>query len=172
MTEEDTVLYDIDDYMNALETDLIDIEENEDKEPKNKHYYLGSCILNGGVDYVALNYPYYMMGIRIPLSIFYKYRYTDLKMYLEMCLYSEGMQSNLEIMQLVYVHYPGLQWPVLSVLLKTHWLRLVQRTWKRVYKQKLATMKNPKYIMNRYIGKTYRLPGLRGMLSCVKIQGK
>jgi len=58
-----------------------------------------------------------------------------------------------------------------NVVLKTHWLRLVQRTWKRVFierKQFINNCKKPGSILYRQIHRQWnnnpRFPGLNGML--------
>ena len=52
-------------------------------------------------------------------------------------------------------------------ILKTFWLKIIQRNWKRVYKQKIALSKSIPYLRLREIGfeKTIYIPGIRGMLS-------
>ena len=57
-------------------------------------------------------------------------------------------------------------------ILKTHWLRLIQRTWKKIFQQRLnvtKVRKNPRNIRYREINGKWsqccRLPTLQGMLS-------
>jgi hypothetical protein len=57
-----------------------------------------------------------------------------------------------------------------NVVLKTHWLRLVQRTWKRIFskrKQFINNCKNPSSILYRQTHRQWKnnkhLPGLTGM---------
>jgi hypothetical protein len=60
-----------------------------------------------------------------------------------------------------------------SVVLKTYWLRLIQRRWKNVYKKRMDILENQKKISSlrqrELTGKfhhSYRnLPGLKGVLS-------
>jgi hypothetical protein len=56
------------------------------------------------------------------------------------------------------------------VIIKTIWLRLIQRTWKKVYKQRIEIYKqkmNPTNIYKTQVGiyKNLLLPGLKGMLA-------
>lgn len=54
-------------------------------------------------------------------------------------------------------------------ILKTFWIRIIQKTWKNVYKKRLNIIKqwktNPLLLLERDLGKrNFILPGLRGML--------
>jgi len=63
-----------------------------------------------------------------------------------------------------YIMLPTLE---TVAILKTFWLRIIQRAWKKVFKQRLALLKNPRTILNRElyaISLTSLLPGIRGML--------
>jgi len=58
-----------------------------------------------------------------------------------------------------------------NVVLKTHWLRLVQRTWKRVFKERkqfIGYCKNPRSILHRQTHGQWennrKFPGVKGML--------
>ena len=54
-------------------------------------------------------------------------------------------------------------------ILKTFWIRLIQRTWKRVFQERhqiIRMRSNPRYILNRQLGKRSRgITSLRGMLN-------
>lgn len=56
-------------------------------------------------------------------------------------------------------------------ILKTFWLRIVQRTWKRVYKQRMAMlctvpmMRLREITSGRFVYEKIHIPGLRGMLN-------
>lgn len=57
-----------------------------------------------------------------------------------------------------------------NVVLKTHWLRLVQRTWKNVMRKRKACLQewsNPTFLKQREVQciNTQTLPGLRGMMA-------
>ena len=53
-------------------------------------------------------------------------------------------------------------------ILKTFWIRIIQRAWKRVYQERHQIIRmrcNPRYILNRQLGKRSRgITSLRGML--------
>ena len=58
-------------------------------------------------------------------------------------------------------------------IVKTFWLRIIQRTWKKIYKERIKLMKqlmNPSKIYTREIGKhVISLPGIKGMLKRLKV---
>ena len=75
---------------------------------------------------------------------------------------------EMEIMQLNVAN------DVLEVILKTHWLKLVQRKWKKTYADRMEWHKNPLkigYLDNRSIqGKGIQCPfQLRGMLAHLNV---
>uniref|UniRef100_A0A6C0E2X4 Uncharacterized protein n=1 Tax=viral metagenome TaxID=1070528 RepID=A0A6C0E2X4_9ZZZZ len=52
------------------------------------------------------------------------------------------------------------------VIKKTFWLRLVQRSWKRIYRIRMSTIKSLEFITNYQLqwGYSSKLPNIRGML--------
>ena len=54
-------------------------------------------------------------------------------------------------------------------ILKTFWIRLIQRAWKRVFQERHVVIRmrsNPRYILNRQLGRRSRgITSLRGMLN-------
>jgi hypothetical protein len=71
------------------------------------------------------------------------------------------------IVECVYLPSPGGE---CVAILKTFWLRIVQRTWKRVYKQRMAMlcsvpmMRLREIRSGRFVYEKIHIPGLRGML--------
>jgi hypothetical protein len=56
-----------------------------------------------------------------------------------------------------------------NVTIKTFWLKLVQRAWKRVFRERqqiITQNKNPRLVQNRTLGNTSqpKLPSIRGLL--------
>jgi hypothetical protein len=56
-----------------------------------------------------------------------------------------------------------------NVTIKTFWLKLVQRSWKRVFKERqqvISQNKNPLHIQGRSLGNAShpKLPSIRGLL--------
>ena len=50
-------------------------------------------------------------------------------------------------------------------IIKTFWLKIVQRTWKKIYAKRMNIIKNPTNIFYRQMNGPMRLPTLRGMLA-------
>jgi len=72
------------------------------------------------------------------------------------------------IVECVYLPSPGGE---CVAILKTFWLKIVQRTWKRVYKQRMAMlcsvpmMRLREITSGRFVYEKIHIPGLRGMLN-------
>jgi len=71
------------------------------------------------------------------------------------------------IVECVYLPSPGGE---CVAILKTFWLRIIQRTWKRVYKQRMAMLCSVPMMRLReirsggFVYEKIHIPGLRGML--------
>ena len=75
------------------------------------------------------------------------------------------------------IYLPG-PWSECIAILKTFWLKIIQRTWKRVYKERMALLCSVPMMRIREIRGTnannnccfryekIHIPGLRGMLAC------
>jgi len=134
-----------------------------DSKKENHRYYLGfvahtrsgRLLLNTAIQSKTfLKYPVnHVLHYLKEYSIFYPLNENDLSM--------EIMQLNLE---------PHSHWQ--NVLIKTFWLRIIQRTWKRVFRErKTAHMNRGKLANLRQLELTGKhslgirvLPGLYGML--------
>ena len=158
-----------DDY--SLDTQDIDICEQicheesfhfyEDK--TDKQYYIGTCCRPPS----SLEDPYLIMSSSISPATFYRHKFNDVIHYLWLYSVIRTTQSRFEIMQLDILPN-GLY----NVILKTFWLRIVQRTWKRIYQErkeiwrKRMTMVSLRHreIRGRYPSHIHSLPGLLGMI--------
>jgi hypothetical protein len=139
--------------MNSFEEDdeiFKDLENDElleEIERFNDKYYIG--ISNEGL----------LLDLCITPKIFYKYSYDD---------FSKCFDSSIEIMKLNTVD------DVYNVILKTHWIRLIQRVWRKIFTEHLRkrmSIQCQKYFEcnGRYL-KDARIPTIRGMLYFVKAQ--
>jgi hypothetical protein len=54
---------------------------------------------------------------------------------------------------------------VYVAIIKTFWLKIVQRTWKKIYAKRLRMIKNPTNLFYRQMHGPTRFPTLRGMLA-------
>lgn len=155
--------YDMFEEQNLIEESArIYLEDQEfvDSEKENKKYYIGSAVLLRRR---------YVMNTAITPETFFKYSYPGILYYLYESSLFYFVRNRLEIMQL-YIH------PVTTeyiVVLKTFWLSIIQRTWRRVLKERAAILKlrghpnNLKYreVYGRNKPNLNVLPSLYGMLS-------
>lgn len=133
----------------------------EINEQHNGTYHLG-------IGFICLQQKL-LMENTISLTTFYKYPEAKITKYL---FYHSTCYINwprLEIMKMDFHHQGGFLY--YSCIFKTFYLRLVQRRWKKIFKEKQAILSNTKkvynYLTQRQCGeqKTLKLPGLRGMLA-------
>ena len=116
--------------------------------------------------YVSTSGPIGLLGPKIYDGLF-DYDNDDIMEYLveNSITYSDATPVSPEIMQ---VHTDDSY--AYHVVLKTHWLRLVQRCWKKIINNRRRIIQNPAYVRSRELrgNNEANLPGLRGMLSCMK----
>jgi hypothetical protein len=112
-----------------------------------------------------------ILSIRVHLKTFYKYTQDMLVPYMyyssEIPMHERRISVRTHVLQVVI-----LEDDTFTVVVKTHWIRIIQRTWRRVFKQRSLYVLCLKKIAGRYSPLQDRLkrglgqyPGLRGMLS-------
>jgi hypothetical protein len=150
-------------YINAPsddEEELLQLqEEMEEESCEDGRYYLGS--------YKHITaYQQLLMMTRISLRTFHAGNYNSLQNYIFWFSGSFIPDPRLHIIQ---VH---LQDGCTTAVLKTFWIRLIQRTWRRIMKERREYMERKKREILAFIGKrelgikdTY--PEWRGMLARV-----
>jgi hypothetical protein len=135
----------------------------------DKQYYLGTCCRPHRSDQTIQSLSeYWMMSSSISPGTFYRYKLVDTLHYLWLYSIVRTSRSQFEIMQLHIDPENG----VYKVVLKTFWLRIVQRTWKRIFRErkeiwrKRMTMGSLRHreIRGRYPTHINSLPGLLGMI--------
>jgi hypothetical protein len=152
-------LYDIHLYEEEIFEEIADYEDSLPYTECNDNQYCIGSYTN--IDNQLI------LSIRIQLSTFYKYTQEYLIPYM---FYSSEIPINItlssartQIMQIKI-----LEDDTFTVILKTHWIRIIQRTWKRIFKQrKLYVLCLKKLSMNSSIRQKIenkQYPGLRGML--------
>ena len=152
-------LYDIQTYEEDIFDEIADYEDSLPYMECNDNQY---CICS----YSTIDNQL-ILSMRIQLYTFYKYTQEYLIPYM---FYSSEIPINItlssartQIMQIKI-----LEDDTYSVILKTHWIRIIQRTWKRIFKQRsLYVLCLKKLSMNSSIRENIRkkeYPGLRGML--------
>ena len=138
-------------------------EEFLNSEKVDNHYYIGINKVSDDKQYIL-----YANAITIPT--FFQYNINHVSEYLQE--YSIIMcNSNIDIMKLsILDDY------TYSVILKTYWLRIIQRHWKKIYSQQLAAIKKRRQLHARmyfekhgkYPDNSYIIPSIRGMLVSYK----
>jgi hypothetical protein len=104
-----------------------------------------------------------------PISVFYKH---DSKKVLKYLIKNSTTYPNwrkLEIIKMDFSPIPR-PWFCFTCVFKTFWIRIIQRTWKKIYKQRQEILRNPgivNFVIQRQLHckKTLFLPGLKGMLA-------
>jgi hypothetical protein len=164
----DTLSEDSDDEIS--EYDVSDDEEideiyNEDldfinKDKKDKKYYIGICALT--LEHIIL------LINSVSAKIYFKHKHDAILKYLIEYSISYIANPKIHIMQLD-IDPIGLFY---KVVIKTHWIRLIQRTWRNVLKErkrviqirtKVSSIMNYRIYGKHPPGSTY-YPTLRGML--------
>jgi hypothetical protein len=119
----------------------------EEIERFNDKYYIGTCINEG-----------LLLDLCITPKIFYKYSYDA---------FSRSFDSPIEIMKL------QINGDVYNIILKTHWIRLIQRVWKNIFIKHLK--KRMSIQCQKYFECNGRYPKdavitIHGMLYLIKTQ--
>jgi hypothetical protein len=163
------------DTYSDLESNIIDeIAEEEDlfveDEKRDGQYYLGHYFVSDLEEDAV--FPLFLL-VAIQSSTFLKYPYHFIEKYMD--LYIPVPQKQIEIMK-VHIRYDK-QYRLVNVVLKTHWIRLIQRHWKKTYAQKkrvLIARMSPYSQMyysftGRYTVGYNHIPSLRGMMNMYSI---
>lgn len=131
-----------------------------DSEKQHGKYYIGLSKHMKSRHILLLN--------TISAKTFYKYSYIHVLKYLYYYSLVRLYQPNVEIMKL-YILNDGTH----SVVLKTHWIRLIQRHWRKALQMRKQIMKKQMLISSLYHREIYgrfpnginTLPMLTGLMS-------
>ena len=178
-SDTDAILINDDEYDYIYDED----EEHVLSDKIHNKYYIGKCYKLWSDFHKIENDDYIYHAISVSPNIFFKYSYTDIINYLNIfssfnCynyyqnIFNRKTINNTEIMQTVIIEHNNL--PFYTVILKTHWLRLIQRHWKNIYKKQkyiINQQRKPANIRFReihgfYPKKISYIPGLKGLLNC------
>lgn len=156
--------------LDTYEEDVIqEITEEEEafigSEKQNGALYLGHYFVSP--DAHDAKYPL-MMLFAIQPATFLKYSFYYVEKYMEQYLDSP---RRLELMKTT-IRTDG-QYRITNVVLKTHWISLIQRHWKSVYSQRkyivhkrMLPSNQIEYLLTgRYSSELASLPSLKGMLA-------
>ena len=157
-------------YDEIFDFDYIDEDEDEDIGERliDNQYYIGLPVLERRNVYFDEDYLLFASSVKI--NTFYKFPYQDIVKYLNSyrCIGPYKMIQP-EVMKMKFVKSEH-NWPVYTVIVKTFWIKLIQRTWKKRYHEYQNNLKKnmPKIMHDREMGK--RIPQLTivGMLSYLK----
>ena len=124
------------------------------KYKQNKKYYIGLAAI---VDSI------YLLAHTVTPKSLFKYTYNNILAYLYNYSIIPIKSPKIDIFQLYIIDN------CYSVVIKTHWIRLIQRHWKKVYKTRTDTLRKralsgnyyPQSVFNKY----NQLHGLHGMMS-------
>lgn len=131
-----------------------------DSEKQNSQYYIGLSKHMKSRHILLLN--------AISANSFYKYSYIHVLKYLYYYSLVRLYQPNVEIMKL-YILNDG----IYSVVLKTHWIRLIQRHWRKALQMRKQIMKKQMLVSSLYHREIYgrfptgfnKLPILNGLMN-------
>lgn len=161
----DSIIIEFDQYSDDEEDEytIDEIYRDEqnflDSEKQNGHYYIGL--------YKNMKYQNNLLNA-ISAKTFYKYSFIHVLKYLYYYSLVRLYQPNVEIMKL-YILNDG----TYSVVLKTHWIRLIQRHWRKALLLRKQIMKKQMYVSSLYHREIYgrfpnglnKLPMLSGLMN-------
>ena len=112
---------------------LSDDYQHSFEEKQDKHYYLGSCWKQEDK---------WIMTNSVSARVFYRHSFQDIIHYLWLFSLVRMSSPHLQILQL-HISEDG----TYNVIIKTFWLRIVQRTWKRIYRERQEIWKKRRNII-------------------------
>ena len=129
-------------------------------------YYIGLSHV-----YTYNNTQQLLLSASVSAPIFFKYSYDNINDYLYYYGLTRITNHQVQILQVDIIQEDGFE--IVTVVDKTHWLRLVQRHWKKIYKQRKKIVQQrilPENLFYNEVHGNYPisisyLPSLYGMLS-------
>ena len=149
---------------NSIYDEIFDNDsEFLDSEKEDGNYYLGNISIEDDNHMILSN------SVSVPT--FYDHPAETIQGYLYNYGVLERATHNVDIIQLTIT--PD---DMYTCVLKTHWLRLVQRHWRKVYANKIQTIRQRMNLKSIRYFETYGkypdhcmiLPKMTGMLACYK----
>lgn len=166
-------MYDvIDPYEDEIFDNILEYESNFRDYDEDPDYYYNHNSYYIGIYSLDKEFNNLLLASTITSNTFLKYKYEECVIYLNsFSIFEQKSVNKLEIMQLnISTDDPCLY----NIVLKTFWLRLIQRNWKRILRERKEILK-PKnlfnYLNKRQLGiKFAPIPSLYGMLHHLKNQ--
>ena len=134
-------------------------EDFLDSEKEDKHYYIGNS-------WVSQDKLYILYANAVTPTTFFRFDINHVKSYLhDYSIFATN--SNIDIMKLFI-----LDDHTYTVVIKTYWLKIIQRHWKKIYSQRKYCISRRRQIKTMmYVERNgmypydcYSMPGLQGML--------
>jgi len=147
-----------------LYDDILDEEDFKYEERQNGNYYIG-------LPYYDKVFEELLLASSVRSDTFFSHSIENVTHYLKNYSVVRTDQRDVpEIMQLTI--HPTTE--AYNIVLKTHWIRLVQRTWKNVMQKRKTVLRQwyqPSFLhqRERQVRNREVLPGLRGMMSYLKV---
>jgi hypothetical protein len=105
---------------------------------------------------------------RIPKDLFFAVDGERLRRHMLRFSINTNMRRTLEICEYAFEPIEGTPYFYYSVVLKTFWLRLIQRTWRRVIRERRGLVESgrmaARLASRERDGRRLRVPGLAGMM--------
>lgn len=122
-----------------------------------------------GISSYDKKYRVNLLAARISSKTFFQYSTKDVMNFLvnySVIRSNESCKHSPEIMQLHIDEHDAY-----TVILKTHWIRLVQRKWRNVLQQRTQMLRNPQFVRSRELvgNHSTKVPGLYGMLNKLRL---
>ena len=145
-------------YMTDEEYESVYNYDNHSEEDRiDGKLYIGS--------YLPMSH-FFLFQLSVSVEAFYHFPYITIQQYLSTPIQDIVVYEPIEIMKL------EIDDDSYKVILKTHWIRIIQRNWKRVYKERCKVIQLRKSIVcqhqfeitGKYLYKAQYLPSLQGML--------
>ena len=150
----------IETYEDIYEHDVLfrELDNHTDDYYINNHYYIG-------LSFYDKHYDNLLLASTVHNKTLFKYNYDSIIDYLNN--YSVLYQDYVAQPEIMMLHIDNDL--IYNVTIKTFWIKIIQRTWKRILKERKNIINQNgsflKYIKNNELGiKQISLPTLRGML--------
>lgn len=162
-----------DDSYDSDEVDVIDNIYIEDEEYWERPIEKENLVLGLSTRYYHNNKYDYILLNKVSSKTFFKYLYEDIQSFLRFYSIIRPRQVEVDIIKINFIkdNEGNITY---QCVLKTHYIRLIQRNWRRVMNEREIIWKrrmNPKYLFERQIYGKWNspeirsLPGLYGMMS-------
>lgn len=151
-----------DEEINIIDRMYMEDLEFVDGEKEHGQYYIANAFRKNN---------FYLLGLCVSPRLFFRYGFHDITQYMYEYLihyqWSIIPKRSIDIIQLYIENH------LYKCVIKTHWLRLIQRHWKHAYAERKKviqlrkTIRNIKYFQlhGRYVYGANYLPSLHGLLS-------